>query len=252
MSGTLKSSRWMVYSVILHVSILVLLIGLSHRRGIKAVDSEKGPLLTNEEEKAAAGAAEPLREIHIFDGTSYTEFTKVKEKEKTQKTASSLLGKLKNMNLGGGANAVANAPGLTGAAPGLTTKSSGSTLTSMVQNQKITLQEAVPSKKNPNGRKMSDQERLELKRNFKSLESELRKVYGRALTDDPHLNVTIAFEAEIQTSGYLALANFKARGKYEQKSADMLKTEMSNLLGRIFVAKDLSGARIRGESVFMR
>jgi hypothetical protein len=240
------------FSIFIHVFVVGTLIYLSHSPFEPQLGEDQ--VVKEEEAKLLKSAPMELKELHFYNGISYTEFSKRLAKENVQKKSSALLGKLQNMNFGKG-GPVVEAPSQKGNdinAPQVKGLNGKDTLTAMVDRQKLNFKEPETVFSKNSTRKMSDKERAELRKKFKALESEFRKAYGRALTTDPHLNVTVAFEAEIQPTGYLALSSFKAQGSYVPQSLVVLKNEMSTLIGKVYVTKDLSGARIRGESVFVR
>jgi hypothetical protein len=201
-------------------------------------------------ENPAGSAAE---EEHLFDGMSYTQYQQGQVKAAQAKKASNLLGRLQGMKFADPSQ-VPGAASVPGANFQVGAGKNG-LLTSMVSRQRFTVRVPIEVAK-PQGtegsRKMTDKERAELRQKFRALEPEFRKIYGHALTQDPHLQVTVNFEAEIQPTGFLGLSNFKAQGSYRPETLSLLKNGMGALIEKIYVAKDLSGAKIRGANIFVR
>lgn len=202
-----------------------------------------------------AGEHMLVPEMQVFKGISYAEYLNRKNPQAPPppSQAQKLLGQLQGLKFGN-AKAVAKTGAPTSAVGNQLTvakeSSQGEKLTKLVANQDFAFN-ATPDAAQK-GRKMTDKERAELKQKFRVLEGEFRKIYAKALQQDPRLEVTVSFEAQIQPTGYLSVSSFKARGTYQPDTLASVKTQMAELISKVFVAKDLSGSLVRGESVFVR
>ncbi len=248
---------WLVVSGFLHVAILLTLFQVS---GIDPRDFFRASPTLEERQKAKPAAAAPAAaadlfiEVKPFEGISWSEFTKRRaDRSRQQSTANAVLAKLKGLKFSGGSVGTAPAAGTsTGAAPiEIGTGGGNGTLGALVSRQEYAVRSASIETK-AGVRKMTDGERAELKKRFRELEREFRKSYAMALNDDPELRVTMAFEAEIKDNGYLTVRAFRPKGRYRPEGLKQLKDAMTRGIGGVFVAKDLAGTLIRGESVFVK
>lgn len=257
-SRSLSASISFVVSILVHAGVFALLVALSHRgpRAGEAGMTADGKPIEIEAAEDVSGGGDPA-EVALFQGVPYSVYAKKTGKDMlTQGRAAKLMNALNTLNLSGGARkkTLGLKSALDGGTKGLVaTATSGSTdsMTKTLRSQRFSFQAAAPVA-DSGARRMTDKERAELKRNFQALEAEFRKVYAQALNQDPQLEVTVSFEAEIKPTGYLSISSFKAQGKYQQESLALLRTKMSELVAKVFVAKDLAGTLIRGESVFVR
>jgi len=247
-STTQKDWVWFLYSFLGHIAFLGTLFLVS---GINPFDFAKhvfNAIPQKPEEKKAGYTSEQLIDVRPFEGITYTEYARQKKQRTDQKaTANAVLSKLKGLKFGGANVEKTNDSGLALEGPA----KSQSSLTALVSKQDFAVRSASIQQKE-GIRKMTDNERAELKKKFRELEREFRKAYAQALNADSNLSVTVAFEAEVQSSGYLSVAHFKVRGRYQPESISQLQKAMSQLISQVFVAQDLRGTLIRGESVFMK
>lgn len=248
----LGAASWLGLSTFIHVALIGGLLLAS-----RIVLKKNGALTTVTATPTTPSAtAEPLlREVHFFDGTSYTDYRMKREGDIAKKKTAGLLKTLQGLSIGGAAptaraQTLQTAADAAARAAGTESTADAGRLTNAVAGQRFRF-EARPIVK-PSQRAMSDRERAELKRKFRALETELRKLYAKALNDDPHLELTVSFEAQVLATGYLSVASFKAAGNYRPESLAMFRQRMAELIGQVFVAQDLSGALVRGESVFTR
>jgi len=248
---------WLVVSGLLH---LVLLLALFRISGIDPRDFFRASQAAAERQKAKpavaapADAADLLIEVKPFEGISWSEFTKRRaDRSRQQSTANAVLAKLKGLKFSGGSVGTAPATGTSAGAAPIEIGAVGGTgtLGALVSRQEYAVRSASIETK-AGVRKMTDTERAELKKRFRELEREFRKSYAMALNDDPELRVTMAFEAEIKDNGYLAVRAFRPKGRYRPEGLKQLKDAMNRGIGGVFVAKDLAGTLIRGESVFVK
>lgn len=255
----LGSSRWLLYSLLLHLAVVGGLLYLSREAVKEALvwmaDSQQE---SQEEEAMASG---PMAEIEVvpFGGISYSQYVARKEKqaaEQREDKASSLLSRLRGTRLSGAGAGSGGTPSLgsalkavSGQAASTGGRPSGD-ISRAVRGQAFSFKTAPVTQ--GGARKMTDAEKAALKAKFRSLEAKFRKVYAQALNKEPQLQVTIAFEAKVSPTGFLSVSNFKASGNYRPESLEALKGEMASLIAQVYVAKDLQGTIIRGESVFIR
>lgn len=259
-SGAWQSSKWLVYSIVLHVSFVCGLLYLSSH-AVKQTLEWVADQQTQPEQQVAIPAG-PSQEIEVvpFGGISYSQYVAKQEKQAAadrEDKASSLLSRLKGVRMGGAAAGTAGAGALGSSVKAVSGQvasndavpSSG--FGNAVREQSFRF-EPAPTASSEKVRKMTDAEKAALKTKFRTLEAKFRKVYAQALNKEPQLQVTIAFEAKVKPTGYLAVSHFKATGSYRPESLELLKGEMSSLIAQVFVAQDLQGTVIRGESVFIR
>ncbi len=195
-------------------------------------------------------------EVMVFKGISYADYLRRQNPQAPPppSQAQKLLGQLQGLKFSN-SKAVAKAGGPTSALGNQLTvakdaAAGGEKLTKLVANQDFAFNAGADAAQK--GRKMTDKERAELKQKFRVLEGEFRKIYAKALQQDPHMEVTVSFEAQIQPSGYLSVSNWKTRGTFQADTMQSVKSQMAALIAKVFVAKDLSGSLVRGESVFVR
>ncbi len=191
-----------------------------------------------------------------FRGIPYSQFLKILEGKTARSnvaTALSLLGGLKLKKSTGKGGAFGSATvSLGGGGFGRGTGTgNGIGMGNSIRGQRFLVVGAKP-KSGRGGRGMSEAEANALRLKFRALEPEFRKIYLRALENDPALTVTVAFEAHVMRNGFLSVSAFRGNGTYQPGSLAKLEAGMSQIIGQVYVASDLVGTNIRGENVFVR
>lgn len=250
---------WLVASLALHLLLLGMLVrtaGLDPRAFFHPSPPPGVNAKAKAQTSAAPSDADTLIEVRPFEGVSWETYTKRKaDRSHQESTANAVLAKLKGLKFGSGAGSTAppaaNAPSA-GAAPiDVGGGGSGPSLGALVARQEYAVRHAEVATA-PGVRKMTEAERAELKKRFHDLERQFRKAFAQALNDDPDLRLTIAFEAEVQKNGALAVRTFRPKGRYRPESLEKIQSAMRHGIGDVVLSPDLAGTRLRGESVFVK
>ncbi len=257
LGATLKSSRYLGFSLFGHLNLLLLLwLAVSHNLDFGSSasrDAEKALKEVKKQEQAAASSeGGGMPESRPFEGMSYTEYLRRIEAAKREANPLGYLAqslnnmKVKDNGLGKGKGAaIKSATGAIGSGMGGGT---GTSLSDTVSNQKFTLQAPTSA----GGKNITEKQKLALREKFRELQDDFKRIYSKLLSQDPNLSVTVTFQTKVLPNGYLELAEFKARGNYQAATLPLLKSAMADVIRSVFVGPELSGLTLRAENVFVR
>lgn len=253
--ATLRSSRYLLGSIIAHMSVLGLLwygvnqnfdLGNSSSENAKALKEKPKP------QAAAAGEGGGMPASRPFEGMTYTEYTRRVEAAKREANPLGYLAQSLNKmkvkeGVGKGKGAgIQSATGVIGSGVGT---GSGTSLTDAVSSQKFSVQSSGGT---AGGKQITEKQKLALREKFRELQDDFKRIYSRLLSQDPNLSVTVAFQTKVQANGYLELSDFKARGTYLPETLPQLKSAMAEVLRSVYVGPELGGLTLRAENVFVR
>ena len=252
-----KDSGFLGFSVAVHLVLFsILILAIQSNPHIKLSDdklaAEKAKKVVEVKPESITGAGAEAPVLRPFEGMSFTKYMQlVNAKDNEKHKVGNLLNNLTKMNLNG-VKSVGLRNGLKTAGNGSNISTgvgtgNGTAMTDSIQAKKF---EAAPAADGQH--KLSSKEQMLIRDKLKDCHDEFRRIYNRLLTQDPHLTVTVAFEAKVLPSGYLSVAGFKSRGTYLPAALAKLQGGMADVIRNVYVGKELSGTMIRSEDFFSR